>query len=334
MFKKRTLLDKIKGNLVGIISLAILAALPISVGDFLLDTLVRTYIFVVLAITLDFFSGTTGYLNLGHSFIFGISAYLVGILYIYLKLPTEVAVLGAGLIGTCLSFLLVLPSLRIKEVYFAILSLLYPIIFIGIVTTQPFSLYLGGEGGLRFKQLFIDVARNLPPAQRLEFLHNSYYYLSLAFMACVYIALYKLAYSEFGFKLRGIGQDETLAEAVGLNTTEAKIKGFLLSAVFTSYAGALYAGMRPPVTVDFASTGAILLPTLTAMIVGGAGTIVGPAIAAFALTLIYQYLWEVVGMWRTVVYMVILLAFVLIRPQGIIFDMYLRFKNLMKRVSG
>lgn len=332
MFKRKTIVDRLRENLPGIIILLILALLPIRISDFLIDTLIRTFIFVVLAITLDFFSGTTGYLNLGHSFIFGFSAYITGIMYVYLKIPTEIAILGAGLIGTFGSLALLLPSLRVRGVYFAILSLLYPIIFMGIVTTQPFSLYLGGEGGLRIKQLFLDIARKLPPAERLAFLHNTYYYLSLMLMVVSFIILYKLAYKEFGFKLRSIGQDEELAEIAGINTTIIKLKGFLISSVFVSYAGALYAGMRPPITIDFVNTGSILLPTLTAMIVGGAGTIVGPAIAAFLLTLLYQYLWEIVGVWRTVVYMIILLAFVLIRPQGIVFDIYLRIKKLFKKV--
>jgi branched-chain amino acid transport system permease protein len=332
MFRQKTVVDKVRENLLGVIVLLILALLPMRANDFLLDTLVRTYIFVILAVTLDFFSGTTGYLNLGHSFIFGLSAYLTGILYVYLKIPTEIAILGAGLLGTFGSLALLLPSLRVRGVYFAILSLLYPIIFIGIVTTQPFSLYLGGEGGLRIKQLFLDIARKLPPSERLAFLHNAYYYLSFILMVASFIVLYKLAYNEFGFKLRSIGQDEELSEAAGVNTTNMKIKGFLLSAVFASYAGALYAGMRPPITVDFVNTGSILLPTLTAMIVGGAGTIIGPAIAAFLLTLLYQYLWGLVGLWRTVAYMIILLAFVLIRPQGIFFDIYLRIRRLVDKV--
>lgn len=330
--KRKTIRDKLKDNFIGLLLIMALAVLPLRVSDFVLDTLVRTFIFIVVAITLDFFSGTTGYLNLGHSFIFGLSAYMVGILYVYLKIPTEIAILGAGLIGTFGSLLLLLPSLRVRGVYFAILSLLYPIIFMGIVTTQPFSFYLGGEGGLRFKQLFIDIARQLPPGQRLVFLHYSYYYLAFILMITSYIILYKLAYNEFGFKLRSIGQDEDLAEATGVDTVVTKIKGFLISSVFVSFAGALYAGMRPPVTIDFVSTGSILLPALTAMIVGGAGTIVGPAIASFVLTILYQYLWGVVGLWRTVVYMIILLAFVLIRPQGVVFDTYLRFKKLIKGV--
>jgi len=332
MFRKETLADKLKRRLPAVAVLVILAALPIKASGFLLDTMVRALVFVVLAITLDFFSGTTGYLNLGHSFVFGISAYFVGILCNYLRIPTEVSVPAAGILGASMSLLLLMPSFRVRGVYFAILSLLYPIIFIGIVTTQPFSIYLGGEGGLRFKQLFLDYARKLPPAQRLAFLHASYYYITLAFAAFTYWFLHKKAYGSFGFKLRSIGQDEELAESAGVNTTVEKAKGFLLSSVFTSYAGALYAAMRPPVTVDFVSTNAILLPALTAMIVGGAGTIVGPAIAAFLLTVLYQYLWDLVGLWRTVVYMIVLLAFVLMRPQGIVFDLYLKFKKAVAKV--
>ena len=141
-----------------------------------------------------------------------------------------------------------------------------------------------------------------------------------------------MAYSDFGFTLRAIGQDEELAEISGVNTFMVKLKGFLISSFFAGLAGAFYAAIKPPVTLDFISPSTVLLPILTAMIIGGMGTIVGTAIATYILMIIYELLWGVVGEWRTIVYMVLLFTFVILKPQGIIHYIYVRIVNKIRGV--
>ena len=328
MFKKKTLIEKLKEKIVSLIILAILLLLPlIGLRGYWLDVLIRMNIFLVFAITLDFFSGTTYYLNLGHSFIIGLAAYILAILNVYYNVPVEMGIIVAAILSSILSLILFLPSLRVKGVYFAIMSLLFPIVFTGLATTQPFSLYLGGEGGLRSKQLFFGIIKMLPPNTRLIFLQLSYYYLSLLIAIMSYIILYRLGYSGFGYTLRAIGQDEELAEASGVNTTIEKLKGFLIASFLASLAGSFYAAIKPPVTLDYVSTSTILLPILTAMIIGGMGSIIGTAIAVYTLTFVYEILWGFVGEWRTLIYMLLLLIFVIIRPHGIMFYLYLKFKK-------
>ncbi len=314
--------------------IALLSIVPlVGVKGYWLDVLIRANIFLVIAITLDFFSGTTLYLNLGHSFIVGLAAYILAILNVYYGVPVEVGLIISTLTACALSLVLFLPSIRVRGVYFAIMSLLFPIIFIGIATTQPFSIFLGGEGGLRSKQLFFDVIKLLPPKLRLPFIQFSYYYLSLVLAVIAYAVLYRLAYSDFGFALRAIGQDEELVEVSGVDTFKVKLKGFLISSFFASLAGSFYAAIKPPVTPDFVSTSTILLPALTSMIVGGMGTIVGPAIAAYVLTILYEVLWMVVGEWRTVMYMLLLVLFVILRPQGIVYYLYAKLRTTLRRVA-
>ncbi len=333
MFVRKTVTERLKEQLPRIMVVAALFLIPlIGVKGYWLDVLTRINIFLIFAITLDFFSGTTLYLNLGHSFIIGLAAYTLAILNVYYGIPVEVGIFISTIITCILSLVLFLPSIRVKGVYFAIMSLLFPIIFIGIATTQPFSIFLGGEGGLRSKQLFLNIAKALPVKYRLMFLQLSYYYLSLIIAIISYIVLYKLAYSDFGFTLRAIGQDEELAEVSGIDTVKVKLKGFLISSFFASLAGSFYASIKPPVTLDYVSTATILLPALTAMIVGGMGTIVGTAIATYVLIILYEILWNIVGEWRTIIYMLLLLVFVILRPQGIMYYLYLKLKSVLKRM--
>jgi len=333
MFVRKTLIDRLREESLSLAVLIVLLIIPfLGIRGYWLDILIRINVFLVFAITLDFFSGTTFYLNLGHSFIIGLAAYTLAILNVYYGIPVEIGIFISTIITCILSLVLFLPSIRVRGVYFAIMSLLFPIIFIGIATTQPFSIFLGGEGGLRSKQLFLSIAKSLPVKYRLMFLQLSYYYLSLIIAIVSYIMLYKLAYSDFGFILRAIGQDEELAEVSGINTVKAKLKGFLISSFFASLAGSFYAAIKPPVTLDFVSTATILLPILTAMIVGGMGSIIGTAIATYALIILYELLWGIVGEWRTIIYMVLLLVFVILRPQGVMYYLYLKFKDITKRL--
>ncbi len=335
MFRKKTLGEKLREKALHIVVLAVLVLLPLmGLRGYWLDIVIRINVFLVFAITLDFFSGTTFYLNLGHSFIIGLAAYILAILNVYYGVPVEIGIFISTAMASILSLLLFLPSLRVRGVYFAIMSLLFPIVFTGIATTQPFSIFLGGEGGLRSKQLFLGFIKTLPVNMRLMFLQLSYYYLSLILAVISYIVLYKLGYSNFGFTLRAIGQDEELAEASGVNTTIEKLKGFLIASFFASLAGSFYAAIKPPVTLDFVSTATILLPILTAMIIGGMGSIVGTAIAVYVLTFAYEILWGIVGEWRTLIYMVLLLVFVILKPHGIIYYLYLRFKKYYEAIIG
>lgn len=333
VFAKRSTKDLIVSKTPFLAVLAVLALLPLlGVGGYWLDVLTKVNLFLLVTLAIDLYSGTTYYLNLGVSFIFGFAGYSLALLNVYYNIPTEYSLLLAIPISVFFSLVILLPSLKIRGVYFAILSLLVPIIFIGIVTAQPFSLYLGGEGGLRFKQLFLDFARSLPSGARLSFLQYSYYYISLVAAVIGYLIAYKIGFSEFGFMLRAIGQDEELAEGTGINTLKVKIIGYLISSLYVSFAGALYASMRPPVTVDVVVPANTLIPPLTSAIVGGLGTVIGPTIANYLLLLTYEFLWDFIGRWRVIVYMLLLIIIIVIKPQGLIFRVYLDVRKVLRGV--
>jgi len=328
VFARASIAKKVLRLLHGLLAALALLLLPLlGLRGYWLDVLTRVNLFLLLTLSLDIYSGTTLYLNLGIPFIAGSAAYTLALLNVYQKVPLEVAIAPAVGVAILLSFLIFLPSLRVRGIYFSIMSLLLPIIAAGIVTSQPFSLYLGGEGGLSYPALLYSYARTLPARERLPFLQLSYYYISAVAAVVAYALTYKLAYSDLGFAMRAIGQDEVLAEGTGIDTFRVKVVSFLVSSALASVAGALYAAMRPPLTVDILIPANTLVPPLTAVVVGGMGSIVGPAIANYLLMLIYELLWDVVGRWRTVIYMVILIAMVIAKPQGVIFSLYLKARS-------
>ncbi len=331
-FAKQSGLRRAKRLLPALAVAAAYAALPaLGLGGYWLDVLTRANIFLLIALSLDLYSGTTFYLNLGVPFTVGTSAYALAVLNKYYGIPVEYGILPAVLVSVALSFAIFLPSLRVRGAYFAILSLLLPIIAAGLVTSLPLSLYLGGEGGIHYPRLLYSYAMSLPVSERLPYLRLSYFYISVAAAAIAFAVSYKVAYSDFGFMLRSIGQDELLAEASGIDTLRVKLVGFTISSFLAALAGALHAAMTPPVTAEVFVPANTLVPPLTAMILGGMGTIVGPAVANYLVLIVYEFLWGVVGRWRSVFYMSLLIVLVLLKPQGVVFYVYLR---LRKAVAG
>ncbi|MCX8184532.1 MAG: branched-chain amino acid ABC transporter permease [Sulfolobales archaeon] len=329
VFAKPSKVSKVRKILPFLTVVSIYLTLPaIGLRGFWIDVLTRVNIFLLITLSLDLYSGTTFYLNLGVPFTVGVSAYTLALLNRYLGVPVEYSILPSAITSTIFSFTIFIPSLRVRGAYFSILSLLLPIILAGLVTSQPFSLYLGGEGGISYFPLFFSYARALPAGERVFFLQASHFYLSAAVAIVAYIICYKIAYSDFGFMMRSIGQDELLAEATGINTFRVKLIGFIASSFLSALAGALYAAMRPPITADIFVPANTLVPPLTAVILGGMGTIVGPAIANYLTLIIYEILWGVLGSWRIILYMCLLIVLVLLRPQGLIYYLYLKMKQV------
>jgi len=329
-FSKPSKLKRVGSILPALFIAAIYMLLPtFGLRGFWLDVLTRVNIFLLITLSLDLYSGTTFYLNLGVPFTVGCAAYSLALLNRYLGVPVEYAILPSAAISLVLSLVIFLPSLRVRGAYFSIMSLLLPIVMAGIVTSQPFSLYLGGEGGITYSPLFFSYARGLPVKERAFFLQSTYFYISSIAAIIAFIVSYKVAYSDFGFMMRSVGQDELLAEASGVNTVRVKLVGFLISSSLASFAGSIYAAMRPPVTVDVFIPANTLVPPLTAVILGGMGTIVGPTIANYFILLVYEALWDVIGRWRVVLYMCLLIVLVLLRPQGIVYYLYTKLKRLV-----
>ncbi len=299
----------------------------LGIRGFWLDVLTRANIFALLTLSLDLYSGTTFYLNLGISFIAGSSAYVVALLYRYLGMVPEYSIIPAIAVAIALSTVIFLPSIRVRGVYFSVLSLLLPLIMVSLITSQPLSLYLGGEGGIPLPSLFSSYARMLPPRERIPFLQLTWFYLTTALTIVAAVLSYKLAYSNFGFMLRAIGQDEELAEASGIDTTRVKLLGFLVSSTLAATAGALYAAIRPPVTVDVLIPANTLVPPLTAVILGGMGTIIGPLATNYITIVAYELLWDAIGRWRTIAYMLLLIVLVILKPQGVVFHIYLKLRK-------
>lgn len=259
------------------------------------------FLHVGLAYSWNLVSGYTGYISFGHVAFFGIGAYVVGILAGVHGWNWLIALPLGGVIVLAISIPLGWIMLRLKGPYFAI-GMLAVAQATALVATIWDGVTRGGLG------IFVSSSYNVV----------SVYYGLLIVLAAVMGLTYWVDNSRFGLRLLAIREDETAAEAMGIDTTREKIKAFALSAFFPGFIGGLYAwyiGYIDPRSVFslFFSANMILMTLL-----GGAGTFLGPLIGGAAFTFVVESLWARFPEYHLMATGLAVMTIVLFIPNGVV----------------
>lgn len=287
-----------------LITLLVLLLLPTFVDNrALIGVFAIANCYVMFAASWDVLSGFTGQVNFGHAAFIGGGGFVVGLLSKYQEGVPAIgqllsAMLGAALLGVVIG----VPCLRLKGPYLALATLsaasaLLQLSFIfkrqtggeeGIsgVTRLTDSDFVGGVGeGLSKLFLgggFFDELRPLAQSTYVN------YYVTLVVMALVIAGLLKLGYGRRGLVLRSIQQDEMAAEAAGVPVVRYKLGAFVLSGALAGLAGGLLVQVRGSVGIDLLFIDLSLLIIIIAAL-GGVGTIIGPAVAAYIVVLLQLF---------------------------------------------
>jgi len=297
-----------KKNIVSLLILAgVILALPLGLGNsYYLNVLVFVGIYSLITIGLSLLMGYTGQVSLGQAAFFGIGAYTSGVLSTKFGVSPWLALLAAIFVTGGIAFLIGAPALKLKGHYLAMATLAFGYI-VFIVFNQASSL-TGGPSG--FGQI---------PRFRLgNFLLRSdvhYYYLVWTLVIVVLLVSLNIIHSRVGRALRSIHEGELTANIMGVNTAKYKIQVFVLSAVYASLAGSLYAHfitfLNP---TPFGFHFSIVLLVMVA--VGGMASVWGAMIGAALLTLLPEYL-RAFHDYDILIYGSILLVIMIFLPQGL-----------------
>jgi branched-chain amino acid transport system permease protein len=277
------------------------ALAPLVLAGYRLVFLLLLFLHVGLAYSWNLVSGFTGYISFGHVAFFGVGAYVVGILAGLHNWNWLIALPLAGAIVLVLSVPLGWLMLRLKGPYFAI-GMLAVAQATALVATLWDGLTRGGLG------IFVSTSYNVV----------SVYYGLLIVLAVVMGVTYWVDNSRFGLRLLSIREDESAAEAMGIDTTRDKIKAFAMSAFFPGLIGGMYAwyiGYIDPRSVFslFFSVNMILMTLL-----GGAGTFLGPLIGGIAFTFVVESLWVRFPEYHLMSTGIAVVMIVLFIPNGIV----------------
>lgn len=256
-------------------------------------------IFGLLALVFDFLANYVGIVCLGGAMFIGLGGYISGILNVTFGIPIGITIPIATICGAFISTLLLLPCLPLRGIYFAIVSLMYPLVLSRVI--EALNVF-GGTDGIA----------GLPTFPNIWFEQ----YLILAVVLIALFALRRLVNEDFGLVMRGIKDNDQAVKASGINITWYKAQALFIAATIGCFAGAYLTHLYGWVGLSLFGLDFSILP-IAASVLGGMGTLVGPIVlGAFILTPLSEML-RALGPLRIVFYSLILIGFILFIPEGL-----------------
>lgn len=281
---------------------------PVLLRDSAQRTLATVFMFAALAQGWNVIGGFTGYPSFGQHAFFGLGGYTVAVLMakwrwsFWPSLPVAIA------FGAAFAFLVGLPVLRLRGHYFAIATLGVAEGLREIVINLP--RITGGGAGITVPAVGSLATTPYPG-------NTAFYYFFLTLAIGSTLVVWLIARSRFGYALRAIHQDEEGAASVGINTTRAKRRAFMISGAITATAGALFAFQQVTVYPDpiFSVSDYTVLPVVMAVI-GGTGTVLGPLGGGVALAYLSEWLRSHYTELHTFIFGAIIIVGVIFLPEG------------------
>jgi branched-chain amino acid transport system permease protein len=283
----------------------VLASLPLAGNNYLLRIATTVCMYAVMAQSWNFIGGLAGYPSFATAAFFGFGAYTSAIMQHH-GVPLMLAWGCAGLAALLFAAFLGGAILHLRGHYFAIASLIIAEMLREIVNTMP--AFTGGGKGLNLPILKLSIAAQA----------QFFFYSMLALALLCTAAAIVIHRSKLGFGLRCIQQNEDAASMLGVNAYGYKTAAFSLSAVFVGMAGAIYASwvnyIDPPDVFDVL----LAVKPMVMVLLGGLGTIFGPAIGAVILLTFEEMVWRNFLTIHAAVLGFIIVVLVLFLPNGIL----------------
>lgn len=275
-----------------------------------------TGLFVALAIGLDFQVGATNLVNFATAASYGVGAYTAALLSVNLGWSFWIVLPLSGLAGMLFGFVLGLPTMKTRMYYLSLVTLAVGLIVYLLLNNLSWTGGPNGIAGIPTPKIgSFDFTNGLVVfGVELPFQAN-FYYLIVAVTFVEYVVARRLYLSKIGLAWNAIRDDETAASCQGIDVTGYKIMAFYINAFFDGLVGAIYAvsvGFVSPENFQFM----LSVIVIAMVLVGGMGNVFGVVVGAILLTLIPEKL-QVVEAYRMLMFAVILLVILLVRPRGL-----------------
>lgn len=257
-----------------------------------------TCIYALIALSFDFLAHFVGLVCLGGAFFVGTGGYIAAILNTSFGLPPLLTIPLATVIGAGVCTLLLLPCLPLRGVYFAIVSLMYPLFSARVI--EAFDIF-GGTDGI----IGIDGFSNNWIEQ----------YFVIGVTLLFLFGIRRLVNMDIGLVIRGVKDNDQAIKASGIDITRIKAMAVFIASAMGCLSGAclvhiyMWSGISQ-FALDFS-----ILP-IAATVIGGGGTLVGPILGCLILVPISELLRDF-GTLRIVFYSIILVGFIVFRSEGI-----------------
>lgn len=307
------------GQVLSFLAVVAVLAFPAFVRDpYVLQVLILIMLYGYWSTAWNLIGGYGGQLALGHAAFAGIGAYTSTLLFIHFGVTPWLGMFVGGAIAAALSLAVGYPTFKLRGPYFVMATVavgeVARIVFQN--TQEVFGLQIRGARGI-----LIPLAKEKLWAFQFP-TKVGYYYVALGMLGAILLVSSWVARSKLGFQLAAIREDEDAAEALGVDTSRAKLLANAMSAFFTAVGGTFYAQFL--LFIDpMGIFGAQLSTELALMaIVGGEGTVWGPLIGALILVPVSEvtrmYLGGTYVGVHLVAYGAVLMVVIMFMPQGVI----------------
>ena len=255
-------------------------------------------IYVLLALSFDFLAHFLGLVSLGGAFFIGVGGYLAAVFNTYFGWPIFLTIPVATLMGASFCTLVLLPCLPLRGVYFAIVTLMYPLFMTRLIEALDI---LGGTDGIMGLDSF--------PSAWIE------RYFMILMVLIFLFGMRRLVNTDLGLVFRAVKDNDQAVKASGMSITFYKAIAVFIASAMGCLGGAclvhiyMWSGMSL-FALDFS-----IIP-IAATVIGGGGTLVGPVLGSLILVPASELLREF-GTLRIVFYALILVGFIIFRSEGI-----------------
>jgi branched-chain amino acid transport system permease protein len=292
--------------------LALLAVAPLVLPEFWRRFLTEILIWGLLAMSSDILIGYTGMVSFGHSAFFGLGMYGAAAALLSVNPPNLWLAIAYGLVAAAgVAAFVAYFSTRLRDIYFAITTLIFSQIFYVIIFT--WTAVTGGENGLSFRRPALAIPGLLSEPFTSETLH----WFVLAVVTVSYLVLRRITQSPFGMVLQSIRENEARTRAIGYPIERYKIVAVMISGLFAGLAGVLYAiqnRFAAPDFVFFLISGEVVIYN----VIGGIGTLVGPIVGAAFFLLLKEGSSRFFTEYYLIPVGLIFIAMVIFMPQGLL----------------
>ena len=255
-------------------------------------------VYGLLALAFDFLANYVGLVCLGGAFFIGVGGYFTAIFNVYIGLPFYLTIPLSAVCGAIFCTVLLLPCLPLRGVYFAIVTLMYPLLATRVV--EAFDI-LGGTNGITGVDSF--------PNPYLE--HYSIIVIMLLFL----FGMRRFVNQDIGLVLRGVKDNDQSVRASGINVTHMKALAVFIAAFIGCFGGAYLAHLYMWAGLSLFALDFSIIP-IAAVVIGGGGTLVGALIGTLILVPLSEFL-RFFGTFRIVIYCAALTAFIVFKSEGI-----------------
>ena len=257
-----------------------LALLPAVVPGFYASLLGFTFTYVIAAVGVNLLTGYTGLVTVGHGGFFAIGAYATALLAKHWGTSVMVGLIVGPAVSGAIGFALGIICLRLGGAFLAIATLGFALTVGAVLNNWPM---FEGRTGIQLGQ---NILFGYP------FKDLGFYYVSLVVMGLIMLASWSIVRSGVGRAFIAIRDSERAAEAMGINLRLYKTVAFAISAAMTGAGGVLFAHHNRYVSAETFGNAWLSVDFLTAVVIGGQGSLLGSVIGGGFVALVPYYLGE------------------------------------------